>query len=153
MQKPQQILALETKLSYSVTKFDALSDLYLQSHLARYLIIITAGYFEQVVQASLTGFAQARAHTQVVNYVDTTLAWEGSINRSKLERILGRFDKTWFAALEARALDAEKGAVDSVKDLRDQLAHGNDHGIGYSTARAYHFLVRDYASRLLSILP
>lgn len=153
MQKPIQILSLESKLDYSVSKFDATSDIYLQSHLARYLVIMTAGYFEQVVQASLTGFAQSRAHNQIVNYVDTTLSWEGSINRNKLERILGRFDKTWFSAVEARAQDPQKRAVDSVKDLRDQLAHGNDNGIGYSTARTYHFLVREYASHLLNILP
>ena len=153
MQKPTQILSLESKLDYSVSKFDALNDIYLQSHLARYLIIVTAGYFEQVVQASLTGFTQPRAQSQIVNYVDTTLSWEGSINRSKLERILNRFDKTWFSAVEAKAQDAQKGAVDSVKDLRDQLAHGNDNGIGYSTARTYHFLVREYAAHLLSIVP
>lgn len=153
MQKPAQILALETKLSYSVAKFDAQTDVYLQSHLARYLIIVTAGYFEQAVQSSLTNFTRPRAQIQIANYVDTTLAWEGSINRNKLERILARFDRTWFLNLEARALDAEKQAVDSVKDLRDQLAHGNDNGIGYSTARTYHFLVRDYVSHLIDVLP
>ncbi|RTM14530.1 MAG: hypothetical protein EKK33_05085 [Bradyrhizobiaceae bacterium] len=153
MQKPAQIAALETKLTYSVTKFDALTDIYLQSHLAKYLIIVTAGYFEQVVQSSLTNYARPRAQSEIVNYIDTTLSWEGSINRRKLERILARFDSAWFTALEAIALDAEKQAVDSVKDLRDQLAHGNDNGIGYGTARTYHFLVRNYASRLIQILP
>ena len=153
MQKPAQIVALETKLTYSVTKFDSLTDIYLQSHLAKYLIIITAGYFEQVVQSSLTNYARPRAQGEIVNYVDTTLAWEGSINRNKLERILARLDISWFKALEAAALDAEKQAVDSVKDLRDQLAHGNDNGVGYGTARGYHFLVRGYASRLIGVLP
>ena len=98
-------------------------------------------------------FTRPRAHTQIVSYVDTTMSWEGSINRFKLERILGRFDKRWFQSLESAADAAEKNAVDSVKELRDQLAHGNDNGTGYATARSYHFLVRNYVDHLLAILP
>lgn len=153
MQKPIQILSLETRLDNLVSKFDAQTDFFLQAHLARYLIIVTSGYFEQAIQISLAEFARPRAHTQIVSYVDTTISWEGSINRYKLERILGRFDKQWFQSLETTAAEAEKNAVDSVKELRDQLAHGSDNGTGYAVARGYHFLVRDYVGRLLAVLP
>jgi hypothetical protein len=77
MKNPIQILSLETKLDYVVSKFDLQSDIYLQSHLAKYLIIVTSGYFEQCVQNCLAEFARPRAQIQIVNYVDATLAWEG----------------------------------------------------------------------------
>lgn len=153
MQKPQQILALEARIDYLISKIDAQADIFLQSHLGRYLLILTAGYFEQAVQSALTQFTQARAQPQIVNYISTSLGWEGSINRDKLGRILDRFDRAWFIQLESATTDAEKNALDSVKELRDQLAHGVDNGTGYGVIKSYHQLVRSYVGHLLTVLP
>ena len=153
MQKPIQIQSLEQRLDYAISKFDQEQDLFVQSHLARYLAIITAGYFEQAVQSALTDFTSRSARQELTNYVDATLAWEGSINRDKLARILGRFNETWFESIEAIASDGEKNAVDSIKQLRDRLAHGLDNGTGYGTIKAYHQQTRMYVERILQILP
>jgi hypothetical protein len=153
MLKPLPIVSLERRLDHAITKFDEQSDIYLQSHIARYLIIVTAGYFEQVVQSVLQDFAKPRGSPEIVNYVEATLAWEGSINRAKLSRILDRFDPGWFPKIEAVANDAQKNAVDSVKDLRDQLAHGAENGTGYGVAKTYHVGVRGYAAHLVTVLP
>ncbi len=146
-------MSLEKKLDFLIERFDAQTDVFLQSHLSRYLIIITAGYFEQVVQNALVKFATDRSHQDVANYVDSTLSWEGSINRDKLSRILKRFNHSWFEKLEAATTEAEKNAIDSVKELRDQLAHGLDNGTGYAVARNYHLQVRGYVERFHQILP
>jgi RiboL-PSP-HEPN len=153
MQKTLKILSLEKKLDYLIEKFDTQTDVFMQSHLSRYLIIITAGYFEQAIQNALVKFATDRAHQDIVNYVDSTLSWEGSINRDKLSRILKRFNQSWFEKLEASTTEAEKNAIDSVKELRDQLAHGLDNGTGYTVARNYHLQVRGYVERFHEIIP
>jgi len=153
MLKPLPIVSLEKRLDHAIAKFDKQSDIYLQSHIARYLIIVTAGYFEQVVQVALRKFTKPRASPQIISYVEATLAWEGSINRAKLLHILDRFDPSWFPKIEARANDAQKNAVDSIKDLRDQLAHGAENGTGYGVAKMYHAGVRGYAEHLVAVLP
>ena len=43
MLKPLQIVALEQKLDYAISKFDTEAELFVQSHLGRYLAILTAG--------------------------------------------------------------------------------------------------------------
>jgi hypothetical protein len=153
MKKPLSIVSLDARLSHVVTQFDRQPDYLIQTHLGKYLIIVTSGYFEQVVQASLTEFARHRSPPEIANYVDSTLSWEGSINRHKLARILNRFDGKWFTEIEKLAQPAEKQAIDSVKELRDQLAHGNENGTGYAAARNYHFLVRSYSDHLFSVIP
>lgn len=153
MQKPIQILSLEQRLDYAISKFDQQTDIFVQSHLARYLAILTAGYFEQAVQSALSDFAKRVSHTDVANYIDATLAWEGSINRDKLGRILKRFNESWYESVESIATDSEKNAVDSIKELRDKLAHGVDNGTGYGTVKVYHKETRGYVERLLQVLP
>lgn len=153
MLKPLSIISLEKKLDYAISQFDAQSDVYLQSHISRYLIIVTAGYFEQVVQNTLLEFSKPRSSVQIASYVESTLAWEGSINRAKLLRILDRFDRSWYPIIESLANDEQKNAVDSIKDLRDQLAHGGENGTGYGVAKAYHTGVRGYATHLVASIP
>lgn len=46
-----------------------------------------------------------------------------------------------------------QNALDSVKELRDQIAHGVDNGTGYGVIKNYHQLVRSYVDRLLFVLP
>ncbi len=117
------------------------------------MAILTPGFFEQAVQTALGDFAKRCAHNDVSNYVDSTLAWEGSINREKLSKILKRFNESWYEAVELIATDSEKNAVDSIKELRDKLAHGVDNGTGYGTIKGYHQQTRAYVERLLQVLP
>jgi hypothetical protein len=153
MLKPMQIVALEQRLDYAISKFDVETELFVQSHLGRYLVILTAGYVEQTIQSALTDFARRTAHPDIALFVSNTLAWEGSINRDKLSKILKRFNGSWYEEIESAATDAEKNAIDSIKELRDQLAHGLDNGTGYGVIKNYHLLVRSYVDRVLVVLP
>lgn len=147
-----EVFALESRIDNFVKRAEEISDLYLQAHFGRYLAILTAGYFEKAIQSAIVEFARQRSNEQVTRFVESQISWEGSINRSKFKAILDRFDADIFHRVEGSVDEEAKAAVDSVKTLRDQLAHGNDNGTGYGTIKGYHFGVRRYVRAVIQEL-
>lgn len=145
MSLSRDILALETRLDYLISRMDETQDIFMQAHHGRYLAILTAGYFEKAVQLAIIEFARTRSTKEIRRFVERQISWEGSINRAKWKSILERFDDGIFERIEGAVDDEAKNAVDSIKSLRDQLAHGDDNGTGYGTIKRYHAGVRQYA--------
>lgn len=148
----RDIFALEARLDFLIDKMDETTDIYMQAHHGRYLAILTAGYFEKAVQSAIIEFARNRSSREVTRFVERQISWEGSINRIKLKQILERFDDDIFERIEKIVDEEAKNAVDSIKGLRDQLAHGDDNGTGYGTVKRYHAGVRAYARAVFSEL-
>lgn len=148
----RDVSAIEQKLDVLIKKIDLIDDVQLQSHLGRYLAIITAGYFEKIIQLSVAEYCNKRATPPVVKFISRRMSWEGSINRAKLKRILDDFDLALYETIESVADEPAKAAVDSIKTLRDQLAHGDENGTSYGTVKQYHAGVRKYAEAVSQTL-
>ena len=74
------------------------------------------------------------------------------MNCDKIERVLHRFDKDWWPALELRTAAENMAAIDSLKTLRDQIAHGKPNGTGYITVKGYYKRSRQFIADFAAVI-
>lgn len=134
----QKLQSQRNKLDSLFKKIGALQDTELQGHFARYLCILVSGFLENALEAIYSTYASDKAHSHVANYVAVHL---GSIRNPNMERILqlsGSFNPQWRNDIEQNIQPDVKDAVNSIMNLRNQIAHGEDAGIGYVTIKSYY---------------
>jgi hypothetical protein len=143
----------KTQNLLELCKFSAtLGDLRIQAYLSKYLIIMASAYIELSVKEVLGLFCDSRSHPAIKEFVESTISWENSLNCRKIEEILGRFDKSVWSQLQTE-LDVEAlSSIDSLKTLRDQVAHGKDNGTGYVVISRYFGAILDFSEKLLSVM-
>ncbi|WP_407936853.1 HEPN domain-containing protein [Jiella pelagia] len=123
---------------FILMKKDLISlDSRLQSAFAGYMIVQSSGFIERSVSALLGEYGSRRSNAEISRFLQKTVERENSLNCEKIEKILSRFQKSWWPNI---SLDLEAGvteAVDSLKTLRDQIAHGRTNGTGLLVVEGY----------------
>jgi hypothetical protein len=129
-----------------------LADTRIQGYLAKSLAIMASAYIEISVREALAVFCDTRSHPVIREFVRSTIEWENSLNCSKIERILGTFDRKIWEILKSNMTDEEIAAIDSLKALRDQIAHGKDNNTGYLVITRYFDAIADFPEKLSTAL-
>ena len=127
-------------------------DVRFQGYLAKYLAIMASAYIEISVKEVIGQFCEKRAHPLLQEFITTTISWENSLNCRKIEQILDKFDKGLWPKLLGTLSERETAAIDSLKALRDQIAHGNDNNTGYIVITRYFESITEFPEKLLTIL-
>lgn len=137
----KEILRYKRQLDDLFTKVSTLdSDLEMQSHWARYLCIRVSGFLEVAVSIIYKKYAKDKAHPFVVNYVEKQLS---SFQNPKMEKILNitrSFNPKWAEELELELGNNSeiKDSIDSIVDVRNKIAHGENVGITYIRIKRYY---------------
>lgn len=143
----------KTKQLADMCKFYADNDdTRIQGYLAKYLVIMASAYIEISVKEELSAFCSAKSHPCISEFVKTTVSWENSLGCSKIELILNKFDKRIWQSLEQMLTDEEKLSIDSLKALRDQIAHGKDNNTGYLIVSRYFNAIVNFPEKLAAAL-
>ena len=125
-------------------------DPVIQNVFSNHVVLAGAGYVEDSVLATLSEYGRNHGNDKIARYVEKTISRYNSLNCEKIENILHNFDKDWWPAIVSRTAIENISAVDSLKTLRDQIAHGKPNGTGYMTVRDYYVkskrFVGDFAS-------
>ena len=125
-----------------------------QHILANHLVLAASGYIETSTLAILSEYASRHGDVRVIRYIEKTISRENSLSCEKIRNILEKFDKDWWGALETRTPIDATSAVDSLKTLRDQIAHGKMNGTGFTTVQNYYVrskrFVEDFAAVVLA---
>lgn len=103
-----------------------------------------AGLVEFGFREILAEYTRRHGDQQLVSYVRNVIEWENSLNCEKLEKLLNRFDAHWWPAIVATTSPGERSAVDSLKTLRDQYAHGKHNGTGYLVVEGYYYSAKRF---------
>ncbi len=114
------------------------ADIELQSHWARYLCVLVAGFIETSVRSLLSGYVRKNGSPSVASYVETQLRF---FQNPKMERILDlarSFNPDWADRVETATEGELKDSVDSVIANRNQIAHGENVGVTYVTMKRYY---------------
>jgi hypothetical protein len=127
-------------------------DTRIQGYLAKYLVIMASAYIEISVKEELAIFCNDKSHPSIREFVKATVSWENSLGCSKIEAILNKFDKKLWDALKDTLSDEEISAIDSLKALRDQIAHGKDNNTGYLVVSRYFDAITDFPEKLAAAL-
>lgn len=105
-------------------------QLELQSHWARYLCVLVAGFLENAISEVYSSYVKKCSNEQVANYVEAVL---GRIQNPKAQKFLETarsFNRDWELSLnDYIEQNGRKDAIDSVMTNRHLIAHGKDSGI------------------------
>jgi hypothetical protein len=113
------------------------SDIRVQGVFSSHLVILASGHVEISVREIIGSYVKARSNPLISNFSIKTLERENSLNSDKICTILDKFNKDWKTRLFDKLANSEKEAVDSLKTLRDQIAHGKPNGTGYLVVKQY----------------
>jgi RiboL-PSP-HEPN len=114
------------------------ADTEVQADFARYLLVLTAGFLENCVEAILLDFTRKRSAPEVVFYVERQLANWTNPNCEKIKTIFGLFKADWRDQLEAFLIDEKKDRINGLVALRHRVAHGEYVGTTLSQAKEYY---------------
>jgi hypothetical protein len=127
-------------------------DTIIQGYLAKYLAIMASAYIEISVKEELSDFCQKRSHPFIVEFVRAATSYENSLGCNKIEVLLGKFDRRIWGVLKSSLTDEELTSIDSLKALRDQIAHGKDNNTGYLVISRYFEAIADFPEKLAAAL-
>lgn len=113
-------------------------DIALHGVMSSHVVILCSGHIEISVCEIVKVYALQRSNPLIAKFVAETIERENSLNCKKIYKILDRFNSDWSRALENSATAAQSEAVDSLKTLRDQIAHGRSNGTGYMVVKRYY---------------
>ncbi|WP_366933762.1 HEPN domain-containing protein [Devosia sp.] len=127
-------------------------DVRLQNVFSNQLALKSAGLVEKSVQYVLNEYARRRSNETIANFVLKQVSWENSLNCEKISKLLDRFDRGWWPEVESSTSEESRLAVDSLKTIRDQIAHGGENGTGMVTIIRYHQASLQFVDGLLSVV-
>lgn len=128
------------------------ADLGLQHVFSSYLVLAGAGHIENSVIHILSEYGRTHGNSAVKRFIEKTIARNNSLNCEKIKIILDQFDVTWWSLLEAATLESEREAVDSLKTLRDQIAHGHRNGTGFSVVNGYFDSAKSFIQKFSTVV-
>lgn len=113
------------------------ADLSIQHVFSSHLILAGAGHVEHSIIHVLSEYGRIHGNLVIKRYIEKSVSRNNSLNCEKIETICNQFSSAWWSELEETTLQVERDAVDSLKTLRDQVAHGQRNGTGYSVVKGY----------------
>lgn len=121
---------------------------------ANQLAIRSAGMIEYSVIQILSEYGRLNGNQRIGRFVEKTVERNNSLNCEKIKVVLDNFDVTWWPSIQLSCPAEALEAVDSLKTLRDQLAHGRENGTGLNTVKTYYEGAKVFVSRVNdAILP
>jgi hypothetical protein len=122
----------------SRTQTATAGDIELQSHWARYLCVLAAGFLENALFEVYSAVIRNGSNLAVARFASSRLEMISNPKSSKFLEIAGTFKAEWKLDLE-RFLDEDgrRDAIDSVMTNRHQIAHGDHSGITIARLKPY----------------
>ena len=111
-----------------------------------------AGLIENGSIDILYQYVEQRGNRKISRYTKKTLASNNSLNCNKIEKILNQFDTQWWPEIVESLGQKVLDDINSVKTIRDQIAHGSDNGTGLSTVKQYYSSSKAYVNSLASVV-
>ncbi len=150
-----QITASEQKIRSLAGDLCAASrevDLNIQHVFANYLFLASAGHVEKSVRAVLSEYARRHGNDLLKRYVERSVSRQSSLNCRKIKSLTDMFNSLWWDQVLSSTSEEERDAVDSIKALRDKIAHGEHNGTGFATVDNYHTLVKRFVQTFSGVI-
>ena len=111
----------------------------LSADVARYLVILVAGWMEQSAFELARDRCRRDASGPVLSFSLSHLDRTRNPRLEELLDIVGRFDDRWRDQLDSFMTSDKRAAVNSIVGLRNQVAHGNPWTQNASVARVSNY--------------
>ena len=132
----------------------ACADLYdeNQARMAQLMTIWASGYLEVVCQETLLRYTTERSAPPVARYVRNRLDRFWNPNMERIAQLVGKFDKDKESTLRAWATGPVAVSVNSIHDLRNQIAHGRLPNVSVARIVGHFHNARRLSNRLANLM-
>lgn len=132
----------------------ACADLYDENEgrLALLMTIWASGYLEVVCRETLLHYAKVRSAPSVARYVRRQLHRFQNPNMERIADLIGGFDKNKAADLRAWAEGPVAESVNSIRGLRNQIAHGQLPNVSVARIAGHFHNARRLSNRLARLM-
>ena len=150
----QRVHASRTRLDSTFERVAAIpvDQIELRSDCSRYLCVLVSGFLETSVIALVVGYAQEKAQPRVARLAERKLSKTTNLNGEKLSQFIGHLDPDWETELRKYLADERKAALDSLVNLRHQVAHGSQPGVSLATVKEYYKAIGEIVEYLQDLL-
>jgi hypothetical protein len=90
-------------------------------------------------------YAEAHARAEITNYVSQSVSYTRTPNFERVRQFCGAFNQAWREVLDNRVKEDQKAALNSIYNIRNTLAHGDDYPLSLG-------IMTDYYKRVLILL-
>lgn len=125
-------------LSSQLSKASGDVDITLQTVFANHMVLAASGLIEQTVIGVLGEYGRRNGNLPLSRYLEKTAGRLNSLNCEKIENLLSHFDRSWWPRIVDETTLQDREAVNSLKTIRDQIAHGKPNGTGMVTVSGYY---------------
>jgi len=128
----------QLKTLISKTETITAGDMEAQSHWAKYLCVLSAGFLENAIQELYGLYCSKCANPNVASFTKKALARIQNPKAEAFLEVAGSFKKKWGDDLE-KFIDNEgrKEAINSIMSNRHRIAHGKDTSISLVRIKEY----------------
>ena len=143
----RDVQTLETSIDSAYREALELSDEN-QSRLAQLMTIWVSCYLEVICRDVLVTYAEKKSDESIAKFVDKNLQRMRSPKTGAILDLVGSFDKDRANRLKKFSEGRIKESVDSVVNLRNQIAHGRSMNATIATVKAQFDDSRKLAEKL-----
>lgn len=124
----------------------------LQADYARHICVLVSGFVEKAVAEIIVEHAKSRSAAQVRAYVESTLRRLTNVDRDRLLNLVGHFDASWRAQMEAFIVDERSAAINSIVGLRNDIAHGGGSSLSLNQVEKYWRSIQEIVDKLADLM-
>lgn len=147
-----QIIEAEAdSIEYQFNRFNALSrdvDIDILPILSNHMVLRVAGLVENAIQAIFSEYCRRHSNREISSFIKRTINRENSLNTEKIKNVIEKLDSKIWQSISGILDSVQTEALDSIKAIRDQIAHGKTNGTGLRIVWRYF----DEIKKMLTIL-
>ena len=128
------------------------SDTRIQGVFSNHVVLLASGLIELSCEAALSEYARVRGDVPLSRFVSHSVSRQNSLIIEKIRLLLDKFDRNFYPKIESKTSNADRDAVDSLKAIRDKIAHGKSDGTGFSTTSQYYASAKRFSVVLIDVV-
>ena len=117
----------------------------IQPVFSKHVVLAGSGMIEHAVLSILNEYCRKNSNLEIQAFVSRSVRRQNAYSLEKVKELLDRFDTEWWKEIE-KQIDAKNkryskditNSINSLKNLRNQIAHGTHNGISYKSALDYY---------------
>ena len=102
------------------------TDAQRQNHFARYYCVLVCGFVENCVKIIVHDFVEKAGRRESASYIRNRIGRFSDIGKQELSTFAHSFSNLWGEKLDSYLDGAAGAALDSLKNIRNQVAHGGN---------------------------
>lgn len=130
--------SLDRTIKFLITEAETMTDLELQSEIAKYICILSSGFIEASCRSIVRKYATPRCDLTTLSFITGRVGQYRNPNMENILQLIGSFDGSRRKDIEDNLNERLKEAVNSIIANRNLIAHGRNCGISLGVVKDYY---------------